>query len=131
MTAEPFAICRLSDIPSRRAVGFHLVRLTPEGARAPWPIVVVRWGGRVFAYENHCPHGGGKLDWERSQFLDASGERLMCGKHGSTFDLATGEGLEGRCRDQSLTPIAVAVLDGDICILGQPLVEDEDAAHDE
>ncbi len=82
--AEPFVICGLQDIPSRRAQGFHLVKLTPEGARMPWPVVVARWGRHVFGYVNQCPHGRSKLDWERNQFFDGSGQRLMCGKHGQT-----------------------------------------------
>lgn len=129
--AEPFVICRLQDLPSRRAFGFHLLRVTPEGVRTPWPIVIVRWGRHVFGYVNQCPHGGSKLDWERNQFLDESGQRLMCGKHGATFDLTTGEGIDGPCRGRSLTPVALALLDGDVCVVGEPLAEEERAVEGE
>jgi len=119
-----YAICSLSDIPSRRAVGFELALAAPEGLRR-WPIVVVRWGRQVFGYVNRCPHHGVNLDWERNQFLDPDGTRLMCGKHGSRFDLATGECIDGPCNGSGLTPVSLAVIDDDICVTGVALVEDE------
>lgn len=127
----PYAICRFDDIPSRRAVGFHLVAIGEDGDAKPWPIIIVRWGRQVFGYVNRCPHNNVNLDWERSQFLDSSGQRLMCGKHGSTFDLATGAGLDGPCKGQSLTPIALAVLDDEICVIGVRLSEDEEVAGED
>jgi nitrite reductase/ring-hydroxylating ferredoxin subunit len=123
--AVAYAICSMSDIPSRRAAGFELALAAPEGPRR-WPIVVVRWGRQVFGYVNHCPHHGSNLDWERGQFLDPDGTRLMCGKHGSRFDIATGQGIDGPCKGSGLTPVALAVIDDDICVTGVTLVEDED-----
>lgn len=125
MTA--YAICRFSDVPSQRAVGFQLMVLDDDGMPRPWPIVIVRWGKQVFGYVNRCPHHGVNLDWERNQFLDASGTRLLCGKHGSTFELGTGTCADGPCKGQGLTPVALAVLDGDICVTGIRLVEDDGA----
>lgn len=121
-----YAICRFSDIPSQRAIGFQLMILGEDGTPKPWPIVIARWGKQVFGYLNRCPHHGVNLDWERNQFLDGNGTRLMCGKHGSTFELGTGLGVDGPCEGKSLTPIALAVLDGDICVTGVMLVEDDE-----
>lgn len=121
-----YAICSFSDIPSQRAVGFQLLIIGDDGEPRPWPIVVVRWGKQVLGYLNRCPHNGVNLDWERNQFLDTGGTRLLCGKHGSTFELGTGLGVDGPCKGQSLTPIALAVLDGDICVTGVTLVEDDE-----
>ncbi len=121
-----YAICRLSDIPSRKARGFHLIRLEADGMRRPWPIIVVRWGRQVLGYVNKCPHDGVNLDWERNQFLDPNGTRLMCGKHGALFDLGTGMCVDGPCKGRSLVPVGLTILDDDICVTDVTLVEDED-----
>ena len=126
-----YAICSTNDIPSRRAVGFHLMIVEEDGSQRPWPIVVVRWGKQVFGYVNKCPHDGVKLDWERNQFLDPNGLRLMCGKHGALFELGTGICVDGPCKGASLTPVALSVDDDDICVTGVTLVEDDVILSDE
>jgi len=121
-----YVVCALGEIPSRKAFGFHLVRIDEAGDEQPWPIVVVRWGSNVFGYVNRCPHHGTRLDWERDQFLDAYGTRLMCGKHGALFDLASGDWVEGPCAGQGLEQVRLAVIDDDICVLGTCLADDAD-----
>lgn len=120
-----YAICGMNDIPSRRAVGFQLLIESDDGP-LPWPIIVVRWGKQVFGYVNRCPHHGTNLDWERGQFLDSNGTRLLCGKHGSLFDIGTGQCVEGPCKGNALTAVQLAVLDNDICVTGVTLVEDDE-----
>jgi nitrite reductase/ring-hydroxylating ferredoxin subunit len=121
-----YAICRMSDIPSRQARGFRLAIRMDDGTARPWPIFVLRWGLQVFGYVNRCPHDGVNLDWERNQFFDSNGTRLLCGKHGSLFELGTGLCVDGPCKGQSLTPVALTVLDNDICVTGVTLVEDDE-----
>lgn len=127
-----YVICSMNDIPSQKARGFHLMRVDESGAKRPWPVVVVRWGKQVFGYVNKCPHDGVNLDWERNTFLDPNyGIRLMCGKHGALFDLGTGMCVEGPCKGRGLQPVALSVLDGDICVTGVTLVEDDEILPDE
>jgi len=121
-----YAICAMSDIPSQRARGFQLLIVGDDGAPRPWPIIIVRWGRQIFGYVNKCPHDGVNLDWETNQFLDPNGVRLMCGKHGALFELGTGICVDGPCKGKGLTPIALTVLDNEICITGVRLVEDEE-----
>ncbi|WP_407175765.1 Rieske (2Fe-2S) protein [Bradyrhizobium sp. STM 3562] len=121
-----YAVCRFNDIPSQRAKGFVLLIIDEDSRCRPWPIVVVRWGRRVFGYLNKCPHNQVHLDWEHGQFLDPTGTRLMCGKHGSTFELSTGRCVDGPCKGHELTPVALTLLDGEICVTGVPLVEEGD-----
>jgi len=121
-----YAICGMNDIPSQKARGFQLMRVEDDGTKRPWSILVVRWGRQVFGYVNKCPHDGVNLDWERNQFFDPNGIRLMCGKHGALFELGTGQCLEGPCKGRSLTPVALTILDGDICVTGVTLVADEE-----
>jgi nitrite reductase/ring-hydroxylating ferredoxin subunit len=126
-TNVAYAVCRLSDVPSRQARGFQLMIVGTDGMPRPWSIFVLRWGRQVFGYVNTCPHDGVNLDWERNQFLDPNGTRLMCGKHGSLFELSTGKCVEGPCKGRGLTPVALTVLDDDICVTGVTLVEEEDS----
>jgi nitrite reductase/ring-hydroxylating ferredoxin subunit len=121
--AIPYVICNLDDIPNRRAKAFQLVRRDNDGAEKAFSIFVVRWGTRVFGYINQCPHNSVNLDWERNQFLDPSGLRLMCGKHGALFEIGTGRCVDGPCQGERLEPVNVSVLDGDICISGVELIE--------
>jgi nitrite reductase/ring-hydroxylating ferredoxin subunit len=126
-----YAICAMNEIPSQRAKGFQLMIVAEDGSHRPFPIIVVRWGRQVFGYLNKCPHDGVNLDWERNQFLDPNGIRLMCGKHGALFELGTGNCVDGPCKGRSLTPVALTVLDDDICVTGVTLVEDEDVVADD
>jgi nitrite reductase/ring-hydroxylating ferredoxin subunit len=121
-----YAICSLNDIPSRKARGFHLAAVDDSGVEKPWPIIIVRWGKQVFGYVNKCPHDNVNLDWERNQFLDPNGIRLMCGKHGAIFELGTGICVEGPCKGRSLIPVELAVIDNDICVVGVKLAEEDD-----
>jgi len=121
-----YVICRLEDVPSRQACGFLLARRGEAGEEIAWPVFIVRWGRHVFAYENKCPHQGTRLDWEKDQFMDGTGERLICGKHGALFELDTGLCIEGPCAGVSLASIPVSVEDGDVCLLGVDLVEPDE-----
>lgn len=122
-----YAICELNQLPNRRAQGFVLARRFEDGAVRPWLIFVIRWGKHVLAYENRCPHDGVHLDWERGQFLDGDGLRILCGKHGALFDMGTGECVHGPCMGSALTPVALVVdEEGDICVTGVVLEEDDE-----
>jgi len=117
-----YAICAASDIPNRRGRGFELVRVV-DGAEKPWPIFVVRWDKQVFAYVNRCPHNNVNLDWETNQFFEPGTKNIVCGKHGSLFELASGRCIDGPCLGKDLEPVPVCVLDGDICVVGVELAE--------
>ncbi len=122
-----YAICSMTDIPSQKARGFQLLRVEDDGTERPLSLIVIRWGRQVFGYVNKCPHDGVNLDWERNQFLDPNGIRLMCGKHGATFELGTGMCVDGPCKGRNLTPVVLSIIDNDICVTGIKLAEDEQA----
>jgi len=128
MTGRPeiFAICGLDDIPNRRARPFVLARRGADGQVAAWPIFILRWGKNVRAYENRCPHQDSNLDWEQGEFFDSEGIRIQCGKHGALFDMGSGECVEGPCMGQGLTPIECVIDDGEICLVGVTLEEDDE-----
>ncbi|RAI00739.1 (2Fe-2S)-binding protein [Acuticoccus sediminis] len=114
-----YIVCSIDDIPNRRAVGLVLARIDEAtGGEVPYPVVLVRWGRRVVGYVNRCPHAGTRLDWEEGQFLDTTGERLICGKHGSTFALADGACASGPATGSALERVKVEVIDGDVVVGG-------------
>jgi len=118
-----YAICGANEIPNRRGRAFSLLRIV-DGREEPWHIFAVRWDGQFFGYVNRCPHDGVNLDWERGQFIEPGGRRIVCGKHGSLFELATGTCIEGRCVGEALEPVGLSVVDGDLCVIGVTLAED-------
>ncbi len=124
-----YAVCQVADIPNRRARAFSLIRLEPGAAEGdppvetPFHILILRWDRKIYGYVNRCPHHGVNLDWERNQFFDAGGTRLICGKHGALFDIETGVCVEGPCRGQQLEPVRLSILAGDICVILVNLVE--------
>lgn len=54
------------------------------------PIVVVRTGGEVFALMARCAHAGGPLAEG-----EVDGHTIQCPWHGSTYDLSSGQVVEG------------------------------------
>jgi nitrite reductase/ring-hydroxylating ferredoxin subunit len=120
-----YVICALNDLGNKRGRAFQLLRRNDTGGESVWSIFVVRWGNQVFGYTNACPHQGVNLDWERNQFLDPNGLRLMCGKHGATFEIGTGRCVSGPCQGQSLTAINLSIVDGDVCVSGVELIDDD------
>jgi nitrite reductase/ring-hydroxylating ferredoxin subunit len=125
MTDTPYAVCGVGDIANRRGKGFHLLRRDADGAEKPWHILIVRWDRKLYGYVNLCPHQGVNLDWEREQFFDPNGTRLICGKHGALFEVTSGECIEGPCRNARLEPVRLSVLDGEVCVHGVELVEED------
>ncbi|MFG1478671.1 Rieske 2Fe-2S domain-containing protein [Xanthobacter sp. V4C-4] len=123
--AELFAVCATYEIDRGDARGFVLARLEADGSSRPWPILITRTGDSFHGFENACPHQGTRLDTVPGEFLDKDGAVLACGRHGATFDLASGQCLDGPCQGQALTPIALVIDDGDVCLVDVALAEED------
>ena len=123
---EPlFAICPTYAVDEGRATGFLLVRKEPDGSNRRWPILITRKGSVFFGFENACPHEGTPLDRMPGEFMDEDDNFIECGKHHAKFDLDTGLCFIGPCRGQSLTAIDLVIDDGDICLRGIELAEED------
>jgi len=122
---ELYAICQTGEIEDGDATGFMLMRIESTGEPKPWPILITRKGNNFYGFENICPHQGERLDATPGAFLDEEGNFLACGRHGAQFDLDTGACFIGPCRGQSLTPVTIVVDDGDVCVTGVELAEDD------
>jgi len=128
---EIYAVCHVNDVIKRRAVGFVLAQLDDAGRTVPLPLVIAREGGKVYAYVNRCPHQGTRLDFEPKQFLDGSRQRLLCGKHGAEFEIATGLCTDGPCKGERLERVEALVDGEDVCITGVTLVEEDGLDREE
>ncbi len=124
---EVFVICRTDEISPGEAKAFSLSRRDGQGEVRPFPIVITRVGARNFyGYVNVCPHNGTWLNFNSGKFFGSDAARLQCGRHGAQFEVATGLCVAGKCLGQSLTPLALAVIAGDVCLCGEPLVAEDD-----
>lgn len=84
---------------------------------------VIRFEGRLHAYQNQCRHQPLTLDYGDGSFLTDDGRYLLCRNHGALFEPGTGRCVAGPCLNASLYPIAVAEEDGRI-IVDLPRAED-------
>lgn len=94
-------LCRLADIGEGEARGFSW----RDGQ-----VVVVRRNGKLFVYENRCPHFGVNLDFQQDKFFSHDETYLQCAMHGALFEVETGACIAGPCRGQPLTQVAFRVV---------------------
>src|SRR5271165_3239451 len=121
-----FVICKAHRIERGTAKAFSLSRITETGETRPFPIVVVRTAAdEYFGYVNACPHQGVWLNIGAGEFFTRDRAYLKCGRHGAIFEIDKGLCINGPCEGESLEPVALAVLDGDLCLCGVALVEDD------
>jgi nitrite reductase/ring-hydroxylating ferredoxin subunit len=90
-----------------------------------WPFkgFVVRQGGKVYAYQNHCMHVGHPLNWMPDRFLTPDGSKIICASHGALYEIDTGLCVSAPCLGKSLRSVAVVVRDGEIYATGPITVD--------
>jgi len=100
-------ICPLHELADPGAKGFTM-------GEGDWPLrgFVVRRGGNVHAYVNHCPHAGYPLNWNPDAFLAPDAPLILCAMHGALFEIETGLCLAGPCDGLRLRTLAVRVVRG-------------------
>ena len=104
---DKLRLCALADIPEAGSKGFNL-----DGLK----LFAVKQQGKVYLYQNSCPHIGIALEWVEDQFLDSSGSMIQCANHGALFVIKTGKCVAGPCSGRSLIPIDFSIDAGDIFI---------------
>ena len=57
--------------------------------------------------------------------MDEDGNFITCGNHQAQFDLDTGHCFIGPCQGRALTPIKLIIDDGDVCLTGIDLAEED------
>ncbi|WP_310321602.1 Rieske (2Fe-2S) protein [Hydrogenophaga palleronii] len=102
-------LCHLNELPEGGARGFDPKR------RGQDTVFIVRQGERLFAWADRCPHHGTPMAWRKDAYLNAAGDRIVCGAHGAQFAIDTGLCTLGPCLGDSLTALALQVQpNGDI-----------------
>ncbi len=107
-------LCKISDIPDGGAKGIVIGSGTDV-----LDVVVLRRGGKIFAYVNRCPHQGTPLETFPDRFLDQTGELLICSTHGARFRVKDGACVQGPCEGALLEPLRLQVSDGKIMLAGE------------
>ncbi len=80
MNANQKPVAKVVDVPPGTAK-----KVTVGGV----DVLLANCEGRIYAIEDVCTHDGGALD--QGELLE--GCRIMCPRHGATFDVATGAAL--------------------------------------
>jgi nitrite reductase/ring-hydroxylating ferredoxin subunit len=132
VTGEPkdtdlWVICESDTVKPGGAVAFNLERVTETGGKQPFPIVIARTvKNQYHGYVNACPHEGTVLNFFKAgEFFTPDGSTLQCGRHGATFQIDTGACVTGPCQGKALEPIKLTVANGEVCLSGVRLVEDD------
>lgn len=126
-----YVVCAADHLDRGEAKAFSLSRVTSDGAR-PFSIFVVRTeADEYLGYVNACPHQGIWLNIGDGTFFSDDGKRLKCGRHKAEFDIQSGVCVKGECRDKALEPVALVVMDGEICLCGMELAEEEPRASED
>lgn len=94
MNANRTPVASLSDVPPGT---------TKKVVVGGVDVLLANCDGRLYAIEDLCTHDGGALD----QGELAEGCRIICPRHGATFDLATGVALTL----PAIMPVATFVVD--------------------
>jgi len=102
-----------------------LMRRESNGSAKPWPILITRKGSNFAGFENACSHQGLRLDTVPGEFVDEDGNFITCGNHHAQFDLDTGRCFFDPCEGQALTPVKLIIDDGDVCLSGVDLAEED------
>jgi nitrite reductase/ring-hydroxylating ferredoxin subunit len=121
-----YVICDADAVERGDGKAFSLSRIDAAGGSRPFPIFIVRSDAdKYFAYVNICPHEKTWLNIGSGMFFDEDRTYLTCGRHGAKFVIETGVCVEGPCKEHHLESIPVVVIDGEVCVCGIELVEED------
>ena len=79
-------------------------------------LMVIKFDGAIYVYENNCPHIGAPLDFSPGEFLNYERNFIQCSTHGALFEIDSGVCVSGPCIAKRLVPVEHFVKDGHIYI---------------
>lgn len=108
---QDWRVARLEDIEEPGALEFRI-------GEGNWPFqgFVVRWQGKIYAYQNFCPHAGHRLNFKPDGFFNLDKSLLICASHGAVFSPENGECIGGPCPGSRLQPLACRVENGEVYV---------------
>lgn len=105
-------LCHIDDIIDPGAKGFTL-----KQGRSERLLFLIKKEGKVYAYENKCPHAGLNLEWQTDDFLNNEKDHIQCSVHGALFEIETGACTSGPCNGMDLTSVNIELDDNGQIIL--------------
>jgi iron-sulfur cluster assembly protein len=121
-----YAVCAAESIEPGWVKPFMLEKAGADGAE-PFPILIARDNGNgYYAYVNNCPQEPHVLYEGAGRSL--AGAFLLCARHETKYEMKTGLCAKGPGKGARLARIPVKVLDGEVCVSGITLLEDDEAA---
>lgn len=108
---------KLADVHSIPLDGSIAVAAPPSLRSSGYNLMLLRKGLDVFCYLNSCPHTGAPLDFVDGKFLAADKQHIQCSTHDALFEIANGRCISGPCLGQSLRPVPIQVLNGEVWLL--------------
>ena len=104
-------LCLFDELPDGRSRGFD-----PLG-RGRDTMFIVRRGGDLHAYRNHCPHyDRATMPWKKDEYLNGDRTHIRCAAHGALFRIEDGECIIGPCLGMRLFPIPLSVENGAVLV---------------
>lgn len=104
-------LCNISEIPDPGSKAFQL-----EDKGVTLDIFVVHKNAGFNAFVNRCPHTGVNLEWQEDRFLDLDHAFIQCATHDALFEIDNGRCIHGPCVGESLSPIAIEIVDNMIVV---------------
>jgi nitrite reductase/ring-hydroxylating ferredoxin subunit len=111
-------------IPKQLAEGETTVFKFQDAAGMDSEGLVIRYKGKLHAFQNLCRHQPLPLDYGDGDFLDESGQYLLCRNHAALFEPDSGFCVSGPCAGASLFQYPVEEKDEQI-VVSIPVVEIE------
>lgn len=107
------AIAKESELADGQGLRF-------EAGKGPRRVdgLVIRFGGKFYAYVNRCKHMPMPLDLVKNHFFTANKKSLRCQSHGAAYEPTTGKCFAGPCRGKGLDPLPIAVEEGVVYYAG-------------
>jgi nitrite reductase/ring-hydroxylating ferredoxin subunit len=110
------AVADVEEIPDR---GTYLFTVREPSGREE-EVILVRLDDGVAAWKNFCMHEPDqRLDTGRTGGAAMRDGEIICPRHGSMFDAATGDCDNGEAAGQTLVEVAVTVEDGTVYLPGE------------
>jgi iron-sulfur cluster assembly protein len=122
-----YSVCAAESIGPGWVKPFMLERAGADGAE-PFPILIARDNSDgYFAFVNNCPQEPHILYEGPGHSL--AGVFLLCARHEAKFEMKTGLCTDGPWKGVHLARIPVKVLDGEVCVSGITLLEEDEGAR--
>ncbi|MDB6064285.1 MAG: (2Fe-2S)-binding protein [Pedosphaera sp.] len=78
---------------------------------------LARFQGQLVAYENVCRHLPLSLDYDDGRFFSRDGQHFVCQTHNAIYEPLTGLCVRGPCEGQSLKPLKIEVVNGEVWLV--------------